>query len=208
MPSPLTTNTVIVPTDVSAAVRDLTAACRAWPSPLNFHGGPDGGPVFLPPDVGQTNELCRHILDPQQYDHWLYVLIAFALLGLFSIPMWLLWACRLVRSCARLVNRSCETAPHETGSGAQDNWLLGLLPAGLAVLLAILSFGLEHRRYLNLTVGLICAIGVLSTIASTILSRKGPLLAKDIALIFGLMAGITILFALHLLFAGLLGVHR
>lgn len=38
--------------------------------------------------------------------------------------------------------------------------------------------------------------------------RKGPPLAEDTALIFGLMAGITILFALHLLFAGLLGVHR
>lgn len=107
------------------------------------------------------------------------------------------------------MNDNDMTKPVESpGIKGTDNWLLGLLPAGVAVLLAILSFGLEHRRYLNLSVELICAIGVLSTLASTILSRKGPPLAEDTALIFGLMAGITILFALHLLFAGLLGVHR
>lgn len=125
MPIPLTNNPVIVPTDVSAAVRDLTAACRAWPSPLNFHEGPNGGPVFLPPDVGQANELCRHILDPHQLDHWHYVLGVFALLGLISIPMWLLCTYRLMRSCAhlisRLINRSHEATPHELGAGGQDD---------------------------------------------------------------------------------------
>lgn len=89
-----------------------------------------------------------------------------------------------------------------------DRWQLGLLPLGLAGLLAILSFGLEHRRFLNLAVGLICAAGVLSTLAPVILRRKVSSLSGDIACIFGSFAGITILFALHLLFAGLLGAHR
>lgn len=119
MPIPVTTSSVAVPTDVSAAMRDLTAACHAWPSPLNLHGDPKGGPVFLPPDVGQADEMCRHILDPHQFDHWLYILIPFALLGLISIPMWLLCVCRLMRSCARLVsqlvNRSHGAVPQESG---------------------------------------------------------------------------------------------
>lgn len=119
MPISITTSSAVVPADVSAAMRDLTAACRAWPSPLSLHGDPNGGPVFLPPDVGQANEMCRHFLDPHQFGHWLYVLIAFALLGLISIPMWLLCVSRLMRSCARLVlrfvNRSHGAVPHEPG---------------------------------------------------------------------------------------------
>jgi hypothetical protein len=125
MPISITTNSVIVPADVSAAMRDLTAACRAWPSPLSFRGRPDGGPVFLSADVGQADEMCRHILNPHQFDHWYYVLGVFALLGLISIPMWLLCTYRLTRSCAhlisRLVNRSHGAAPPELGSGGQDD---------------------------------------------------------------------------------------
>ncbi|NHO17065.1 hypothetical protein [Acetobacter peroxydans] len=105
-------------------------------------------------------------------------------------------------------DKQTTEAVQTSGLKGDDKWLLGLLPAGLAGLLAILSFGLEHRRYINLSVGLICAAGLSSTLASTILRRKGPPLAKDTALIFGLMAGIIILFAQHLLFAGLLGAHR
>ncbi|MFT8642856.1 hypothetical protein [Gluconacetobacter sp.] len=89
-----------------------------------------------------------------------------------------------------------------------DKWLLGLLPIGLAGLLLILSFGLEHRRYMNLAVGLICGAGLISILASRILRRKGSPLAEDTALIFGLMAGVIILFVQHLLFAGLLGAQR
>lgn len=103
MPIHINTNSINVPADVSSAMRDLTAACRAWPSPLSLHGGPNGGPVFLPPDVGQANEMCGHILNPQQLDHWLCVLSAFALVGFISMPMWLLRTYRLVRSWACLI---------------------------------------------------------------------------------------------------------
>ncbi len=125
MPASITTSPATVPADVSVALRDLTTACRAWPSPLSFRGGPDGGPVFLPADVGRADTLCHHILDPHQSDHQLYVLCAFALLGLISIPMWLLWAYRLMRSCmfliTRLVNRSHRSEPTAPGSGDQDD---------------------------------------------------------------------------------------
>ena len=101
------------------------------------------------------------------------------------------------------------TEPVESsGIKGNDKWLLGLLPVGLAGLLAILSFGLEHRRYMNLAVVLIGAAGLISTLVSRILPRRGPPLAKDTALIFGLIAGVIILFVQHLLFAGLLGPHR
>lgn len=105
MPVSIITSPATVPADVSTAIRDLTAACRAWPAPLNFHGGHDGGPVFLPGDAGHAVVMCRHILNPHQFDHWLYVLAAFALLGLVSIPMWLLWTYQFMRSCSRLVTR-------------------------------------------------------------------------------------------------------
>lgn len=125
MPVSITTSPASVPADVSAAVRDLTAACRAWPSPLRFHGGPDGGPVFLPEDVEHADAMCRHILNPHQFDHWYYVLGVFALLGLFSIPMWLLCTYRLMRLFARFAvrfgNRSHEPASHEPSSGGQDD---------------------------------------------------------------------------------------
>lgn len=125
MPVSITTSPASVPADVSAAVRDLTAACRAWPSPLRFHGGPNGGPVFPPEDVEHADAMCRHILNPHQFDHWHYVLGVFALLGLISIPMWLLCTYRLMRSCAhlisRLINRSHEATPHELGAGGQDD---------------------------------------------------------------------------------------
>lgn len=98
MPISITTNSVTLPPDVSAAMRDLAAACRAWPSPL---------------------------LNPHQFDHWYYVLGVFALLGLISIPMWLLCTYRLTRSCAhlisRLVNRGQRAAPPELGAGGQDD---------------------------------------------------------------------------------------
>ncbi len=116
MPILLTTSSATVPADISAALRDLTAACRAWPSPLNLHGGPGGGPVFLPPGVGRANEVCGHILRPHQCDQWLYVLGAFALLGLISVPMWLVGTNRLMRSCTRLIvqtiNRGRGVTPH------------------------------------------------------------------------------------------------
>jgi hypothetical protein len=223
MPIPLNTNSVIVPADVSSAIRDLTAACRVWPSPLSFHGGPNGGPVFLPPDVGHANEICRHILDPQQLDHWLYALSAFALVGFISMPMWLLRTYRWVRSWAsqimQFVNRghrepqeNIHTEPKgqtkPSGIKSTDTWQLGFLPVAMAGLLAILSFGLEYRQHLNLAVGLVGAAGVSSILASTLLQRKVSGLTTAIFAIFGLLAGITIQFVLHLLFVGLLGPHQ